>query len=72
MVELDKEKCVVCGRCRLICPTKAIHCFGYPEINPDICSDCRGGKSVTEPTDKLNRRACVEYCPVGALSAKVQ
>jgi Fe-S-cluster-containing hydrogenase component 2 len=71
MVRLEKEKCAACGRCGVVCPWGAILCFGYPEIDSAVCTDCRGKQPREDPSDGRKRRACVEYCPVGALNPAI-
>jgi ferredoxin len=65
----------------MACPREALHAWGHVHIDSDRCSDCYGGihqfeenrslKNRDETLDirhTLWRRACVENCPVEALS----
>ena len=53
---LTPEKCVGCGKCRDICPAKAIVLEdGKPQIDRSRCITCF---------------CCQEFCPKGALEAK--
>ena len=54
--ELEAGKCVSCGRCREVCPAKAIEMKnGRPEIDRRRCIKCF---------------CCQEFCPAGALHVR--
>lgn len=56
MIELDRDKCMVCGGCGAVCPESAIEVLDtYVEIDQSKCISCA---------------ACVKMCPVGALVLK--
>ncbi len=51
--KVDKDKCVGCGNCEIVCPVEAIKIeSGKAEISDD-CVECG---------------ACVSECPVEAIS----
>jgi pyruvate ferredoxin oxidoreductase delta subunit len=51
--ELDKEKCIGCRRCYILCPEVAIDMVdGKADINYQFCKGCG---------------ICVEECPVKAI-----
>jgi ferredoxin len=81
VIAVDDSKCVACGICNMACPREALRAWGNLEINRDRCTDCYGGLhqweqnappddkgSVLDTSRNLWRRACVESCPVNALS----
>lgn len=54
VVDVDKEKCVGCGKCAAGCPKKVF--------------DMEGGKSnPARPLDCDGNRFCVKNCPVKAI-----
>lgn len=53
VVEVDTEKCKLCGKCARVCPSKAITLDSKLHINTDLCIKCC---------------ACVKFCPAKALS----
>jgi len=53
-LEVDRELCVGCGQCLLVCEFDAIKTeWGETEVNEDLCVLCS---------------VCIEYCPVEALT----
>ncbi len=83
MVVADLDKCVGCGLCQMVCPRQALNAWGYVRIDRDRCNDCHGGLHRSEEdaplgdraialdtTSMLRRRACIENCPVEALSVE--
>jgi ferredoxin len=81
VIAVDDSKCVGCGICNIVCPREALRAWGYLEINRERCTDCYGGlhqfgqnlpqsdkRSLLDTSKTLWRRACVENCPVDALS----
>ena len=58
-IEIDREKCIGCGRCTSVCPV------GMYEIK-------NGKAHVKEGMESkcLICRACEANCPVGAISIK--
>ncbi len=71
---IDREKCTNCGKCRMVCPSKAM-ILDAPE---GVCTDCKHceeicpTKAITLPnvSDKrcINCYKCVRECPVNAIS----
>ncbi len=83
MVVADLDRCVGCGLCQMVCPRQALNAWGYVRIDRDRCNDCYGGlhqsednaplserENALDTTRILRRRACIENCPVEALSAE--
>jgi len=83
MVVVDLDKCVGCGLCQMACPREALWAWGHVHIDPDRCTDCYGGLHQFRENAPLNDRvialdttctlwgrACVENCPVEALSVE--
>jgi ferredoxin len=81
MVAVDLEKCVGCGCCQVVCPREAPHAWAYARIHTDRCTDCYDGihrfeedappedrKELLDRNVTIWQRACIENCPVGALS----
>ena len=81
MVVVDLDRCVGCGLCQMACPREALYAWGYVRIDSNRCTDCYGGihqfEENSPPGDKtitldsmhtLWQRACIENCPVEALS----
>ena len=56
-VDIDRDKCIFCGKCESACPQTAIHVVrpfqGLVQLKTDLCSD--------------NCQACVDVCPSKAL-----
>ncbi|MCK5560679.1 MAG: 4Fe-4S binding protein [Thermoplasmata archaeon] len=53
MLELDLDKCMLCGGCVPVCPECIITAYTtWLEINYDHCTECG---------------ECIKVCPVGAL-----
>lgn len=51
---VDEKKCITCGACVSICPTKAIAIVkGKAKIDPSKCIKCR---------------SCAQFCPVSAIN----
>ncbi len=85
MVVVDLEKCAGCGICQMVCPREAARLYGYSTIDPERCTDCYDGihqfekndpvkdkAVILDPTLTLWVRACVENCPVEAISVKIE
>jgi ferredoxin len=81
MVIADFEKCVGCGYCQVVCPREAPHAWAYTRVDKNRCTDCYEGiyrfeenaapanrSIVLDKTHTTWQRACIENCPVGALS----
>lgn len=72
-VEVDKSKCIECGRCTQACPFNAIILQKRPcvlgckanAINVDV-----NGKAVIDDEKCVGCGACVNQCPFGAISDK--
>jgi NAD-dependent dihydropyrimidine dehydrogenase PreA subunit len=53
MVELEPDKCMLCGGCVAVCPTDCITVYeAWMDIDQGDCTNCG---------------ACVKLCPVGAM-----
>lgn len=53
MVDLEPDKCMLCGGCVAVCPTDCITVYeAWMDINQGDCTNCG---------------ACVKVCPVGAM-----
>lgn len=50
---VDQDKCISCGLCQEICPTKAISMAEVVRIDPLLCKGCG---------------LCANKCPQGAIS----
>jgi 4Fe-4S ferredoxin len=57
-LKIDKEKCVFCGKCQLVCPKEAIHVNktfeGKVVVNIEFCP--------------INCKVCMDICPSKAIS----
>lgn len=84
MVVADLEKCVGCGCCQVVCPREAPFAWAHARIDANLCTDCYDGLHQFEENvpsaDKTIlldkeltswQRACIENCPVGALSEDI-
>ncbi len=83
MVVVDLEKCVGCGCCQVVCPREAPCAWAYARVDATRCTDCYDGlhqfdthgplpdrEAVLDKTRTSWERACIENCPVGALSVE--
>ena len=83
MVVADLDKCVGCGYCQTVCPREALCAWGHVNIDSNRCTDCYDGLHQFEENASLSdrvvilditithwQRACIENCPVGALSVE--
>lgn len=55
-LQIDQNKCVLCGMCKQNCPMQAI--------------DIVDGKMVIDESKCVNCMTCATWCPQGAISAK--
>jgi NAD-dependent dihydropyrimidine dehydrogenase PreA subunit len=56
MVELEPDKCMLCGGCVAVCPVDCITLYeAWMDIDQDECTNCG---------------VCVSVCPVGAMDVK--
>ncbi len=54
MVELEPDKCMLCGGCVAVCPTDCITVYeAFMDIDQNDCTNCG---------------SCVTVCPVGAMA----
>lgn len=52
--EIDKEKCVSCGKCARFCQFNALASLGTPPlVFPELCHSC-GGCAIVCPTDAIS------------------
>ena len=68
-LQLDKEKCVGCGMCLVVCP-HAVFCMndGYAQITTrDACMEC-GACATNCPTEAITVRAGVG-CAAAVINA---
>ena len=67
-VALDEEECNGCGYCTQFCPFGVLH---LKDVNL-ITGEARAGKCIfccqNQPQEGVGRVACVEACPIGALT----
>ncbi|UCE39226.1 MAG: 4Fe-4S binding protein [Thermoplasmata archaeon] len=54
MVDLEYDKCMLCGGCVAVCPADCITVYeAWLDLDNNKCTNCS---------------ACVKVCPVGAMS----
>ncbi|RLE88924.1 MAG: hypothetical protein DRJ96_09950 [Thermoprotei archaeon] len=66
LLELEAEKCIVCGRCVKVCEEMGVHALGYARRSVSIAVTTPLEVSFDESTCVACGQ-CVLYCPVGAL-----
>src|SRR5438552_1972591 len=70
-VDLDRDRCVVCGRCVRECDENVgAVALAFVERGVESLIDAPFGKSLLE-TPCTSCGMCVEVCPVGALSSRI-
>ena len=55
-ISINKNKCVGCGKCRIVCPGTL------------ISADCQGKAYIKYPKDCWGCTSCIKECPVHAIS----
>ena len=72
--QIDKSKCIECGKCITVCPYSAIIKSTRPCINAckvgAIYTDRKTQKAVIEKDKCISCGACVYQCPFGAITDK--
>src|SRR3954447_4965733 len=70
-IDLDRDRCVVCGRCVRECDEViGATALAFVERGVESLIDAPFGKSLLE-TPCTSCGMCVELCPVGALSSRI-
>jgi predicted molibdopterin-dependent oxidoreductase YjgC len=70
-IDLDRDRCVVCGRCVRICDeVVGATALAFVERGVETLIDAPFGKSLLD-TPCTSCGMCVEVCPVGALSSRI-
>jgi predicted molibdopterin-dependent oxidoreductase YjgC len=70
-VDLDRDRCVVCGRCVRECDESVgALALAFVERGVESLIDAPFGKSLLE-TPCTSCGMCIELCPVGALSSRI-
>lgn len=70
-IDLDRDRCVVCGRCVRECDeVVGAVALAFVERGVETLIDAPFGKSLLE-TPCTSCGMCVEVCPVGALSSRI-
>jgi predicted molibdopterin-dependent oxidoreductase YjgC len=70
-IDLDRDRCVVCGRCVRVCDeVVGATALAFVERGLESLIDAPFGKSLLE-TPCVSCGQCVEVCPVGALSSRI-
>src|SRR5919201_1459082 len=70
-IDLDRDRCVVCGRCVRECDEMvSAVALAFVERGVESLIDAPFGKSLLE-TPCTSCGMCVEVCPVGALSSRI-
>ncbi|HUS17181.1 MAG TPA: molybdopterin-dependent oxidoreductase, partial [Chloroflexia bacterium] len=71
-IDLDRDRCVVCGRCVRACDEQiGAVALAYVQRGIETVIDASFGKSLMD-TPCVECGTCVEVCPVGALSSRIQ
>ena len=70
-IDIDRDRCVVCGRCVRVCDeVVGAVALAFVERGVESLIDAPFGKSLLE-TPCTSCGMCVELCPVGALSSRI-
>src|SRR5947207_2173239 len=70
-IDLDRDRCVVCGRCVRECDeVVGATALAFVERGVETLIDAPFGKSLLD-TPCVSCGMCVEVCPVGALSSRI-
>ncbi|HMA35341.1 MAG TPA: molybdopterin-dependent oxidoreductase [Chloroflexia bacterium] len=71
-IDLDRDRCVVCGRCIRACDEQiGAVALAFAQRGIETVVDAPFGKSLMD-TPCVECGTCVEVCPVGALSSRIQ
>jgi predicted molibdopterin-dependent oxidoreductase YjgC len=71
-IDLDRDRCVVCGRCVRACDEQiGAVALAFVQRGIETVIDAPFGKSLMD-TPCVECGQCVEVCPVGALSSRIQ
>jgi len=71
-IDLDRDRCVMCGRCVRACDEQiGAVALAYVQRGIESVIDAAFGKSLMD-TPCVECGTCVEVCPVGALSSRIQ
>jgi predicted molibdopterin-dependent oxidoreductase YjgC len=71
-VDLDRDRCVMCGRCVRACDEQiGAVALAFVERGIETVIDAPFGKSLMD-TPCVECGQCIEVCPVGALSSRIQ
>jgi predicted molibdopterin-dependent oxidoreductase YjgC len=71
-IDIDRDRCVVCGRCVRACDEQiGAVALAFVQRGIETVIDAPFGKSLMD-TPCVECGTCVEVCPVGALSSRIQ
>lgn len=72
LVEIDRDKCTGCGKCKAVCPKHVISLMPYKQPVRLICNANERGRVVTDNCKAgcFSCGKCVEACKFGAIEMK--